>query len=71
MSQSHQLQLAFSSFVTKRIRSEVDARPTTVTYDVFSRWDVTSDNGLVIGSTQPVDASSCQTGTDIDFVAPS
>lgn len=59
-----------SGFVQKRIRSEVDARPRTVTLDVMSRWDVDNDSGLVIGSEGAVDALSCQIGTRIEFTAP-
>lgn len=59
-----------SGFVQKRIRSEVDGRPRTVTVDVMARWDVDNDSGLVIGSEGAIDASSCQIGTKIDFVAP-
>jgi hypothetical protein len=67
---SQRTQLAMTSFVTKRIRSEVDGRPKTVTYDILPRWDVTSDNGLVIGSENGVDATSCQIKTDVNFVPP-
>ncbi|MDX0165759.1 hypothetical protein GOC43_28680 [Sinorhizobium meliloti] len=60
----------FSGFVQKRIRSEVDGRPRTVTVDVMARWDVDNDSGLVIGSEGVIDASSSQIGTNITFVAP-
>lgn len=59
-----------SGFVQKRIRSEIDGRPRTVTVDVMARWDVDNDSGLVIGSEGTIDASSCQIGTDVTFVAP-
>lgn len=32
-----------SGFVQKRIRSEVDGRPRTITVDVLARWDVDND----------------------------
>lgn len=60
----------FSGFVQKRIRSEIDGRPRTVTVDVMARWDVDNDSGLVIGSEGTIDASSCQIGTIVTFVAP-
>lgn len=60
-----------SGFVQKRIRSEVDGRPRTVTLDVMARWDVDNESGLVIGSEQPIDASSCQINTRVEFIAPS
>ncbi|MDX1072492.1 hypothetical protein GOL32_29000 [Sinorhizobium medicae] len=59
-----------SGFVQKRIRSEVDGRPRTITVDVLARWDVDNDTGLVIGSEGTIDANSCQIGTKITFVAP-
>ena len=67
---SQKLIMGLSGFVQKRIRSEVDGRPRTVTVDVMARWDVDNESGLVIGSEQPVDASSCQINTKIVFVAP-
>lgn len=60
----------FSGYVQKRIRSEVDGRPRTVTADVMARWDVDNESGLVIGSEGTIDASSCQIGTNVTFVAP-
>lgn len=60
----------FSGYVQKRIRSEVDGRPRSVTVDVMARWDVDNDSGLVIGSEGAIDASNCQIETDIRFVAP-
>lgn len=60
----------FSGYVQKRIRSEVDGRPRTLTVDVMARWDVDNESGLVIGSEGTIDASSCQIGTDVTFVAP-
>ncbi|MBX5111953.1 hypothetical protein HJB51_28910 [Rhizobium lentis] len=59
-----------SGFVQRRIRSEVDGRPRTVTVDVMARWDVDNDTGLVIGSEEPIDASSCQIGTNVPFTPP-
>lgn len=67
---SQKLIMGLSGFVQRRIRSEVDGRPRTVTVDVMSRWDVDNESGLVIGSEQAVDASSCQIRTEIDFVPP-
>ncbi|MDX1216319.1 hypothetical protein GOL99_12315 [Sinorhizobium medicae] len=60
-----------SGFVQKRIRSEVDGRPRTVTLDVMARWDVDNETGLVIGSEGTIDASSCMITTDVTFVPPS
>lgn len=59
-----------SGLIQKRIRSEVDGRPRSVTLDVMARWDVDNDSGIVIGSEEAVDASSCQVGTNITFVEP-
>ena len=67
---SQKLIMGLSGFVQKRIRSEVDGRPRTVTVDVMARWDVDNESGLVIGSEQPIDASSCQINTRVTFVAP-
>jgi hypothetical protein len=67
---SQKLIMGLSGFVQKRIRSEVDGRPRTVTVDVMARWDVDNESGLVIGSEQTIDASSCQIGTRVEFVAP-
>lgn len=67
---SPKLIMGLSGFVQKRIRSEVDGRPRTVTVDVMARWDVDNESGLVIGSEQALDASSCQIGTNVVFVAP-
>lgn len=67
---SQKLIMGLSGFVQRQIRSEVDGRPRTVTVDVMSRWDVDNESGLVIGSEQAVDASSCQIRTEIDFVPP-
>ncbi|MDR6664037.1 hypothetical protein [Rhizobium sp. 1399] len=67
---SQRTNLAMSAFVVRRIRSEVDGRPKTVTYDVMPRWDVTSETGLVIGSEGAVDASSCMISTSIAFTPP-
>lgn len=60
-----------SGFVQKRIRSEVDGRPRTATLDVMARWNVYNESGLVIGSEQTVDASSCLLSTSIPFSPPS
>lgn len=60
-----------SGYVQKRIRSEVDGRPRTVTIGAMARWDVDNESGLVIGSEGAIDASACQIGTKIDFIAPS
>lgn len=68
---SQKLIMGLSGFVQRRIRSEVDGRPRTVTVDVMARWDVDNDSGLVIGSEQPVDASSCQIRTEVIFTPPS
>lgn len=67
---SQKLIMGLSGFVQRRIRSEVDGRPRTVTVDVMARWDVDNDTGLVIGSEQAVDASSCLISTNIPFVPP-
>lgn len=68
---SQKLTTMLSGFVQKRIRSEVDGRPRTVTLDVMARWDVDNESGLVIGSEQPIDASSCLLSTSIPFSPPS
>jgi len=67
---SQKLIMGLSGFVQKRIRSEVDGRPRTVTVDVMARWDVDNESGLVIGSEQTINASSCQINTGVNFVAP-
>ncbi|KQQ72392.1 hypothetical protein ASF70_12725 [Rhizobium sp. Leaf321] len=60
----------FAGYVQKAVRSEIDGRPRTVTSDVLARWDVTDDTGLIIGSQNLVDASACQTNTDVTFKPP-
>ena len=67
---SQKLIMGLSGFVQRRIRSEVDGRPRTVTVDVMARWDVDNESGLVIGSEQTIDASSYQINTNVVFVAP-
>lgn len=67
---SQKLIMGLSGFVQRRIRSEVDGRPRTVTVDVMARWDVDNESGLVIGSEQTIDASSCLVQTNIPFTAP-
>ncbi len=67
---SQKIILGLSGIIQKRIRSEVDGRPRTVTYDVMSRWDVDNDSGLVIGSEQPVDATSCMAMTAVTWTPP-
>lgn len=67
---SQKLISSLGGFVKQRIRSEVDGRPRTVTLDVMARWDVDNESGLVIGSEQTIDASSCQIQTLVTFVAP-
>ncbi|NKL63291.1 hypothetical protein [Rhizobium leguminosarum] len=62
--------LPLTSFVQKHIRSALDGRPLTVTYDVRGRWDVDSENGVVIGSTTPVDVSYCFVDTDVTWTPP-
>lgn len=69
MSKSPSL-LPITSFVQKHIRSALDGRPLTVTYDVRGRWDVDSENGVVIGSTTPVDVSYCLVNTDVTWTPP-
>lgn len=68
---SQKLIMGLFGFVQRRIRSEADGRPQTVTVNVMARWDVDKESGMVIGSEQPVDAGSCQVQTKIEFVAPS
>lgn len=62
--------LPLTGFVQRHIRSAIDGRPLTVTYDVRGRWDVDSENGIVIGSTTPVDVSSCFVGSDVNWTPP-
>ncbi len=70
LTMSQKTMTMLSGYVQKRIRSEVDGRPRTLTVDVMARWDVDNESGLVIGSEGTIDASSCQIGTNVVFVAP-
>jgi len=67
---SQKIMMGLSGFVQKRIRSEIDGRPRTITVDVMSRRDVDSETGLVIGSDQPVDATSCMSMTAATWTPP-
>lgn len=60
----------FSGYVQKRIRSEIDGRPRTVTLVVMARWDVDNESGLVIGSEGTVDTSGCQIGAKVTYTPP-
>jgi hypothetical protein len=62
--------MMLSGFVEKTVRSQVDGSPRTITVDVMARWDVDSENGLIIGSQGTVDASLCMLKTDVTFTPP-
>jgi len=62
--------LPLTTFVQKQVRSALDGRPKTVTYDVRGRWDVDGEFGIIIGSTIAVDVSYCVEGTDVNFTPP-
>lgn len=65
---SRKIQTALDAFVQKSISAQ--QRPPSVSVDVMARWDVDSENGLVIGSETAVDATSCVVQTDVRFVPP-
>ncbi|MBY5329589.1 hypothetical protein [Rhizobium leguminosarum] len=62
--------LPLAAFVQRHVKSAVDGRPSTITYDVRGRWDVDSENGIIIGSTSDVDVSSCLEKTDVTWTPP-
>ncbi|MBB4064058.1 hypothetical protein [Gellertiella hungarica] len=66
---SRKIQTALTAFVQKSIIGSQQA-PTLVSVDVMARWDVDSENGLVIGSEAAVDATSCVVQTDVSYTPP-
>ncbi|WP_427145178.1 hypothetical protein [Rhizobium pisi] len=62
--------LPLAAFIQRHVKSAVDGRPATITYDVRGRWDVDSENGIIIGSTTPVDVSYCFERTNVDWTPP-
>ncbi len=57
-----------SSFVQKRIDASVNSGARSVTMDVVARWDMDSEEGLIIGSQTSVDASSCLVAVDTSTI---
>ncbi|WP_428427327.1 hypothetical protein [Pararhizobium sp.] len=64
------LAMPLSALIVKKVRSALDGRVTAITYDVMSRRDIDEESGIVIGSTTPVDATSCIVQTRVVFVPP-
>ncbi|MGO8083478.1 hypothetical protein [Rhizobium leguminosarum] len=65
------LPAVMTGFVQRHIRSAIDGKPKTVTYDVRGRWDVDGDFGIIIGSSAPVDVAYSLESTDVVFTPPS
>lgn len=66
---SRKIQTALTAFVQKSIIGSQQG-PTSVSVDVMARWNVDSENGLVIGSETAVDATSCVAYTYVTYVPP-
>lgn len=62
--------LPLTAFVQRHVRSALDGRPQTITYDFKGRWDVDGEFGIVIGSTTPVDVAYCLESTDVTWTPP-